>query len=297
VSALTNARRGDGSNNGRIVEERAPVTTEAPAYGDRRAGRVGGRRRRALADASRGHVIRARHAGRFVADIALGTTIRAAAAQPWPSRDTDGPAVTIDARHVHQQVRVGPRSTTILFVVDASWSMAVARRLRAARGALFALLADAYTRRDRVGLITFRNRTAVVQLAPTGAIDAARRALAHLPVGGTTPLAAALVEAARVLRREELRHPGSDALMIILTDGAANVSLSGAGAPLEEAWRAADRLRRRGVRSVVIDAESRERDRGLAQTLARRLGASAPVLAELRADLLYAAARRAMELG
>ena len=296
---MTASARRAGANESREAQsaaEVAPVQAELAPGPDRRSGRRGGRRRRAVVDAARGHVVRARHARRFVSDVALGTTIRAAAGRASTSR-RGGVAVTIEAGDVHQKVRVAPRSTTILFVVDASWSMAVARRLRAARGALFALLADAYMRRDRVGLITFRNRAAAVKLSPTGAIDAARRALAHLPVGGTTPLAAALVEAGRVFRREAIRHPDTDALMIILTDGAANVPLSAGGVPLEDAWRAADRLRRRGVRSVVINAESRERDRGLAQTLARRLGASAPVLAELRADALFAATRRAMERG
>ena len=262
----------------------------------RHHGRPGGRRRRAVVRGPRGHVIGAKYEGRFVEDVALGPTLRSAALRrPRVTGRERSLAIEIDRADVYRTVRVAPRSTTILFVVDASWSMAVARRLRAARGALFALLADAYLRRDRVGLITFRNRSAAVTLAPTGAIGAARRALAHVPVGGKTPLAAALVEAARVFHREARRHPNTDSLMVILTDGAANIPLVQGHSPLEDAWRAADQLRRNGVRSVVIDAESRDRDCGLAAALADRLGGSAPVLADLSTDLLYAATRRAME--
>jgi len=167
--------------------------------------------------------------------------------------------------------------------------------MRAARGAMIALLADAYRRRDRVALITFRKRSATVALAPTGSIVLARRALSHLPVGGTTPLASALIEAARLFRREKLRHPCTDMLMIILTDGAANVGVA-AGSPLDQAWCAADRLRRLGVRSIVIDGERPERMRGLATALARRLKAPAIELSELRPDLLYHSVRRAMNV-
>ena len=267
----------------------APVLSRAPL--NRRVRRAGGRRTRMIAHRTRGHVVHAVGVGTFVPDVALEATIRAAALH-----HSVAPPISIVAADVHQKQRVAPRSTTILFVVDASWSMAVARRMRAARGAMFALLADAYLRRDRVGLVTFRDRRASVRLAPTRAISVARKALATIPIGGKTPLASALVEAARVFRREHVRQPHADALMVIVTDAAANVSVAG-GAPLEEAWSAADRLRLCGVRSVVIDAERPDRDQGLASTLAQHLGASAVVLSELRADLLYREVRRALELG
>ena len=205
----------------------APMLSRAPL--NRRVRRAGGRRTRMIAHRMRGHVVRAVGVGKFVPDVALEATIRAAALH-----HSVAPPISIVAADVHQKQRVAPRSTTILFVVDASWSMAVARRMRAARGAMFALLADAYLRRDRVGLITFRDRRASVRLAPTRAISVARKALATIPIGGKTPLASALVEAARVFRREHVRQPHADALMVIVTDAAANVSVAG-GAPLQEA--------------------------------------------------------------
>src|SRR6185295_7131937 len=150
--------------------------------------------------------------------------------------------------------RVAPQHTIIVFVIDASWSMAVSQRIRAARGAILALLRDAYQRRDRVGVVTFRQDRADVVLAPTGAIVPARRALEDLPIGGRTPLSAGLLAAARLFRRERLRQPTARTLMVVLTDGAANVAI-GDLPPLTEAWRIADRIRAAGVRSVVVDAE------------------------------------------
>jgi magnesium chelatase subunit ChlD-like protein len=259
----------------------APHHTE-----ERRLPGQAGRRRRAITTRPRGRTSRAVPARGLVPDIALGSTIRAAARRGAP--------LQLRREDVHRRVRVAPRGTTILFVVDTSWSMAVARRLSAARGAVQALLADAYLRRDRIGLITFRNSEAELRVAPTGAISAARRALANTPVGGRTPLAAALVEAMRVFRRERIRHPESDGLMVMLTDGGANVSLHG-GPPLEEAWRAAARLRRARVRAIVINAAGASGSGRLATLLARQLGAPCLAVTDYRADLLYRAVRRALD--
>ena len=260
---------------------------------EREATRTGGRRNAPVDDRRRGRYVRALPATGELEEIALDATIRAAA--PWQlTRRTAGGRMAIRSEDLQRKHRVAPRSTTIVFVVDASWSMAVTRRMRAARGAILGLLGDAYLRRDRVGLITFRGQRAVSRLEPTGAVALARRALRDLPVGGKTPLAAALIEASRMFRREALRRPGARALMVLLTDGAANVSV-GQAPPLEEAWYAADRLRGAGIRSVVIDAEQPHRDRGLARALADHLNAPAIVLADLRADLLYRAVRRALD--
>lgn len=109
----------------------------------------------------------------------------------------------------------------MLFVVDASGSMAARQRMAAVKGAVLSLLMDAYQRRDKVGLITFRGKEAAVVLPPTSSVDAAAARLETLPTGGRTPLAAGLLKAHDVLRVERLRDPSRRPLLLVVTDGRA----------------------------------------------------------------------------
>ena len=109
--------------------------------------------------------------------------------------------------------------------MDASWSMAVAERMNATKGAILSLLTDAYQRRDRVGLIVFQKDRATLVLPPTNSVQLAQRALMDIPVGGKTPLSAGLFLAGDVLRQEKIHHPDIEPLLIVLTDGAGNVSI------------------------------------------------------------------------
>ena len=130
----------------------------------------------------------------------------------------------------------------MLFAVDASGSMAARQRMRAVKGAVLSLLLDAYQRRDKVGLVTFRGAGAELALPPTSSVEAAARRLASLATGGRTPLAAGLARAARVLAAERLRDPRRRALLVVVTDGRAT---SGSDADLA---RAAAMLARGGQR-------------------------------------------------
>jgi magnesium chelatase subunit ChlD-like protein len=104
----------------------------------------------------------------------------------------------------------------VLFLVDASWSMAVAERMNATKGAILSLLTDAYQRRDRVGLIVFQKDRATLVLSPTNSIQLAQRALMDIPVGGKTPLSAGLFMAHDVLNMHEKRiHPDVEPLLIV----------------------------------------------------------------------------------
>ena len=120
----------------------------------------------------------------------------------------------------------------MLFAVDASGSMAARQRMRAVKGAVLSLLLDAYQRRDKVGLVTFRGTGAEVALPPTSSVEAAARRLTSLATGGRTPLAAGLARAARVLAAERLRDPRRRALLVVVTDGRAT---SGSDADLARA--------------------------------------------------------------
>ena len=185
---------------------------------------------------------------------------------------------------LREAVREGREGNLVLFAVDASGSMAARQRMRAVKGAVLSLLLDAYQRRDKVGLVTFRGTGAELALPPTSSVEAAARRLTSLATGGRTPLAAGLARAARVLAAERLRDPRRRALLIVVTDGRAT---SGSDADLA---RAAAMLA--GTASVVVDCEASVLRLGMAERLAVQLGATLFRLDELEAGPGLAAAAR-----
>lgn len=150
------------------------------------------------------------------------------------------------------------------------------------------LLTDAYQRRDRVGLVVFNKNQANLVLPPTNSVDLARKALQDINVGGKTPLAAGLAMAFEVFKKDALNNPDIMPLMILLTDGAGNVSL-GHRPPQEEANRLATMIKDNQIRSIVINMEHAAFDQGLAQNLADKLGAACHSMADIKADSLYRA--------
>ncbi len=221
----------------------------------------------------------------------LPATVRAAALR-GPHAVTSAPParrVTLAPADLRQAVREGREGNLVLFAVDASGSMAARQRMRAVKGAVLSLLLDAYQRRDKVGLVTFRGAGAELALPPTSSVEAAARRLTSLATGGRTPLAAGLAKAARVLAAERLRDPRRRALLVVVTDGRAT---SGSDADLT---RAAAMLA--GVASVVVDCEASILRLGLAERLAVRLGATLFRLDELEAGPGLAAAARQMTCG
>lgn len=256
---------------------------------DRLTRRQSGRRSRTKSDRKRGRYIRARlPKERRVRDLAFDATLRAAAPYQKKRREageTDM-ALSLKRSDLREKVRVRRAANLILFVVDASWSMAVSERMEATKGAIMSLLTDAYQRRDRVGLIVFNKNQAHLALPPTNSVQLARKALANLSVGGKTPLSAGLLMAYEVIQRDALTHPDVMPLMILLTDGAGNVSMTELP-PQEEAHRIARLIEQAGIRSVVINMEHVAFDQGLARLLAEKLSAPCHTLEDLRADTLY----------
>lgn len=169
--------------------------------------------------------------------------------------------------------------------------MAVAERMSATKGAILSLLTDAYQRRDHVGLIVFQKDRATLILPPTNSVQLAQRALSDIPVGGKTPLSAGLALAYEVIRREKVTRPDVLPLMILLTDGAGNVSL-GKMPPQPEAHQLAQQIADEKIRSVVINMEHVAFDQGLAKDLAEHLKAPCYTLHELKAETLYEAVQR-----
>ncbi len=213
-------------------------------------------------------------------DLHLTATLMAAAPHQ-ARRRRSGPGLLLQACDLRERRREGRESNLVLFLVDASGSMAARRRMEAVKGAVLSLLLDAYQRRDKVGLICFRGDAAQVLLPPTSSVDAAARRLEAMPAGGRTPLAAGLAEARATLARERLRDPRRRPLLVIVTDGRHTRGADPAAA--------AARLRDDNVACVVVDCEAGPVRLGLAGALARLLGAqhlSLPDLGDLSAGLL-----------
>ncbi|MFI0874201.1 putative cobaltochelatase [Streptomyces parvus] len=209
----------------------------------------------------------------------LAATVQAAAPHQR-SRGRSGRGLVVRRDDLRQATREGREGNLVLFVVDASGSMAARQRMSAVKGAVLSLLLDAYQRRDKVGLVTFRGKEAEVALPPTSSVDAAAARLESLPTGGRTPLAAGLLKAHDVLRVERLRDPSRRPLLVVVTDGRA----TGGPEPVALAGRAGRLHRSEGTASVVVDCESGYVRLGLAGELARELGGTAVTLDELRAD-------------
>lgn len=257
--------------------------------------RHGGRRSRTRTDRKRGRYIMARPASGKTDDLAFDATLRAAAPfQKERLEQRKQVAFAIQRGDLQRKVRVKRAANLVLFVVDASWSMAVAERMAATKGAILSLLTDAYQRRDRVGLVVFQKDRATLILQPTNSTQLAQRALADIPVGGKTPLSAGLLMAHEVIKRERILHSDVMPLIILLTDGAGNVSLTNLP-PQEEAHRLAGQIAEDEIRCVVINMEHAAFDQGLAKMLADHLKASCYTLNELKAETLYQAVREEME--
>jgi len=261
---------------------------------DKLTRRHAGRRSHTHTKRKRGRYIQARPANGKTDDLAFDATLRAAA--PYQNRRMEQRkrvAFAVQPMDFQKKVRVKKTANMILFLVDASWSMAVAERMAATKGAILSLLTDAYQRRDRVGLIVFQKDRATLILPPTASVHLAQRALVDIPVGGKTPLSAGLLMAYDVLRQEQTLHPDVEPLLMVLTDGAGNVSV-GPQPPQEEAYQFADQISSHAYRCVVINMEHVSFDQGLAQALADHLKAPCYTLTELKAESLYHTVRQEM---
>ncbi|MBC7704646.1 MAG: putative cobaltochelatase [Rhodoferax sp.] len=238
-------------------------------------GSMAGRRSEA-AGTPRGRVVRALPDAN-PSSLAVGATLRSAALR----NPVEFQVVKSD---LHQQIRVGKSANLILFVVDASGSMAAQRRMEAVKGAVLALLTDAYQRRDEVAVIAFRGEAATLLLAPTRSVDRAEQGLRELPTGGRTPLPHALQLALETLAQANPNGPPP--LLVVLSDGKANVALTEGGDPWRETLALAESLVMRGVLALVLDTESGYLRLGRAGQLAQALGAECLTLEQLSAENL-----------
>ena len=276
-----------GGKKMRNGEEFNPRKLDTPL--DKMMRSYAGRRSVTRTERKRGRYIQSRSAQGRTDDLAFDATMRAAA--PFQKerseiKENNRVAFAVKPSDYMKKIRVRKAANLILFLVDASWSMAVAERMAATKGAIMSLLTDAYQRRDRVGLIVFQKNLATQVLPPTNSVMLAEAALEDIPVGGKTPLSAGLMMAYEVLRKERLLHPEVMPLLIVLTDGAGNVSI-GYSSPQEEAYNIASLIAKENIHSVVINMEHAAFDQGLAQSLADHLKGPCYTITDLKAESLF----------
>ena len=220
---------------------------------DRQTRKAPGSRTRARSDDHTGRYVRSTLHQAGTPDLAIDATLRAAA--PYQTiREKGNLALAITEPDLRYKVREKRIGRHILFVVDASGSMGADRRMAETKAAILSLLMDAYQKRERVGLIVFRGVEAKVALPFTHSVEMAQRCLAQLPTGGKTPLPHALHLAQEILRQEKAKHPQDAFLLVLITDGRANISLGGAR-PMEEVKELGAQFQTLGVNSLILDTE------------------------------------------
>jgi magnesium chelatase subunit D len=220
-------------------------------------------------------------------DVALDATIRAAAPHQLRRKSENDLFVTIHDEDIREKLRETRTGNFLLFVVDASGSMGARGRMVASKGAIMSLLKDAYQKRDRVAMVSFRKQEAVVNLPPTSSVYRAGELLKELPVGGKTPLAAGLRKGQGVLRNVLLKDPTCRPILIVITDGKANES-NGRGDPFWEALNAARAFASdTRIKSIVVDVEEEGGFRyDFSARLAEVLRADYFRIKDLKADIL-----------
>lgn len=232
-----------------------------------------GKRNMTRSDERQGRYVKAGIPKGETHDIAIDATLRAAAPHQ-KGRRSNGCAVVIRHEDIRRKEREKRTGNIFLFLVDASGSMGARERMKAVKGVVFKMLADAYQKRDRVGMIAFRRDRAEVLLPITRSIEFAQKKLAALPTGGKTPLAQGLIKAEDMLDRLYRQDPLQDPVLILITDGRATNSLNKNTDPVRDALSEAERIGHRHMLAAVIDTESSFIKLGLAKELAQKMGAS-----------------------
>ncbi|MES2872649.1 MAG: magnesium chelatase subunit D family protein [Bacteroidota bacterium] len=233
--------------------------------------------RRTKADhATRGQYVRSQSLGNTT-DIAIEATVLSAierAPEQFEIRKED----------IRHKVRTGKVGNLIIFIVDASGSMAASKRMEAVKGTVLSLLKDAYQRRDEVSVISFRGIEAKVLLQPTRSVELAEEALSKLPTGGRTPLVHALQMALQLIKKQATLSDQKP-LLVVLSDGKANVSENGSD-PWGHSLSVAAEIKRKEISGLLINSDTNYLQLGKAATLAEALGMNYISLTDLNPDRL-----------
>jgi magnesium chelatase subunit D len=282
----------DQDRTAEIDRNFSPINLDASLPQDRFVRRGSGKRSLTRTDLKQGRYVRSFLPSGDVTDLAFDATLRAAA--PYQSSRGGGCAINILKSDLRQKVREKRIGNTFLFVVDASGSMGARERMRAVKGAIFSLLQDAYQKRDQVGMIAFRRSSAEVLLPVTRSIDLAQKCLQQLPTGGKTPLAEGLDSALGQIRTLRQKDKAVQSVLMLVTDGRANIGLDGGDDGVADALRIAGKIGESGVTCVVIDTETDFIKLGVARDIAARMGAAYYTLQELSDHTILRIAKNAV---
>lgn len=203
--------------------------------------------RSAVSGGARGHYVRSVR-NQNPSHLAVDSTVKASILR------NDG-KLDVTRDDFHEKVRAGKTGNLFVFVVDSSSSVGAMKRMELVKGAAIALLQDIYQRRDHIAVVTFRGTSADVLVPATRSIDIVDRSLRDLPTGGRTPLASALQATEKLVRTSHAAKYG-EPILIVLTDGKANVALGTNGDPWEESLALARTLSDKLVTTVVVDTEA-----------------------------------------
>jgi magnesium chelatase subunit D len=233
-----------------------------------------------------------RHSGRStrsrqahpVADVAFAATIRAAAPYQKVRGRVNGEKLELRPYDLRQKIRERKTRALLIFVVDGSDSVMARQLMPKTKRVLLALLQNAYEKRDRVAMLVFRFAQGRIVMPPTRNFARARRCVEELYIGGCTPLATGLLEGLRLAETERLRDPTTKPILIVLTDGLANVDLSGNmrhDTPQRDALHVAEEIALHQIPAVMIDTnpyptvtnDAGEKVPSPCRELARTLGA------------------------
>ena len=261
-------------------------TRQITSKKDRIFRRGSGRRSRTRVSQKQGRYIKSSLEPRHN-DIAVDATLRAAAPYQKRRSNNNGMRVVLEKQDLRGKIREKRIGNYLFFVVDASGSIGARGRMVASKGAVMSLLLDAYQKRDKVAMISFRKNEAVVNLPPTTSVDLAGKLLTELPVGGRTPLSAGLVKSTEQVRNVLLKDPSAKPIVILITDGKSNVAI-GDEKPVNESMKLASAMAMdERVRYIVVDTEEKGIvSFGLAEQLAVHLNADYFKIDDLKAKTL-----------
>ncbi len=252
---------------------------------DRKVRKGSGKRSLTKTDSKQGRYIRYMYKNDEINDISLDGTLRAAA--PYQKfRQKNGVSIAIEKSDLREKIREKRTGATIFFLVDASGSISAKKRMKAVKGAIMSLLTDAYEKRDKVSLIAFRKETAEILLQPTRSVELARKHLKELSSGGKTPLSAGMNTAYNQMNSQMIKDKDMIPFLVIISDGRANVSLTGED-PLSEALKIAEKMREKEIKALVIDTESGFIKFGALRELSNVLGAEYLNIEDLSDNMIY----------
>ncbi len=254
-----------------------------------------GRRSVSISRDKRGRYIKPGLPDGKTGDIAFDATVRAAAPYQIERRQKTEVRIRkgliIEQEDIRKKIRKKRVGNLVLFVIDSSGSMGANQRMVAAKGAIFSLLIDSYQKRDRVGMVAFKQERAEVLLPPTNSVELASAKLKELPTGGKTPLSAGLQLGFDIIQRELRKDERLATLMVLITDGKANVSIEKGNNPLEEGKKIAYRIKQAGIKSLVIDTETGFVRIGKLPQFAEAMGGRYYHLEDIKAENIFSLVR------